>query len=68
MIKVKAINDFKFSSMDKIKNLVRTNKETPNFIYKNDIFECDKKMCDYLTGNNEGGFEVVKIIEYKPKK
>ena len=68
MIKVQATQDFSFSSMDKIKNLHRAKVDKPNFIYKNDIFECDKNMYNYLTGKNKGGFIVVKLIEYKPSK
>lgn len=68
VIKVQAISDFSFSSMNKITNLKRAKFETPNYIYKNDTFECNKKMYDYLTGKNEGGFVVVKLIEYKPNK
>ena len=68
VIKVQATSDFNFSSMDKIKNLKRARIEKENYIYKDDIFECDKEMYEYLTGKNEGGHIVVKIIEYKPSK
>lgn len=68
MIKVQALQNFNFSSMNKITNLKRAVREQENFIFKNDIFECDEKMYDYLTGKNEGGYVVVKLIEYKPKK
>ena len=68
MIKVQATSDFKFSSMDKISNLKRAGIEKENFIYKDDIFECDKKMYEYLTGKNECGYVVVELIEYKPSK
>lgn len=66
MIKVQALQNFNFSSMDKITNLKRSKVEKENFIFKDDIFECDKKMYEYLTGKNDGGFNVVKLIEYKP--
>lgn len=68
MIKVQAISDFNFSSMDKISNLKRVKIDRENYIFKNDIFECDKKMYEYLTGNNKDGFVVVKLIEYIPSK
>ena len=68
MIKVQALQNFNFSSMDKIKNLKRFKIDTPNMIYKNDIFECDKNMYYYLTGKNEGGHVVVKLIEFNPGK
>lgn len=68
MIKVQAIQSFNFGSMDKIKNLKRFKVEQPNFIFKNDIFECDKDMYEYLSGKNENGVVVVKLIEYKPSK
>ena len=66
MIKVQALQDFNFSSMNKIANLKRARIERENFIFKNDIFECDKKMYDYLTGKNENKVIVVKVIEYRP--
>ena len=68
MIKVQAIQEFSFSSIDKINNLKRKSIEKDNYIFKEDIFECDKEMYEYLTGKNEGGYVVVKIIEYKPSK
>ena len=68
MIKVQAISDFNFSSMDKISNLKRTKIDKENYIFKNDIFECDRDMYEYLSGNNNGGFVVVRLIEYRPSK
>ena len=68
MIKVQAINDFNFSSMDKISNLKRAKIKKDNYIFKDDIFECDKDMFEYLSGKNEGGHVVVKLVEYIPKK
>lgn len=68
MIKVQAIQEFSFSSIDKINNLKRKSIEKDNYIFKGDIFECNKEMYEYLTGKNEGGHVVVKIIEYKPSK
>lgn len=68
MIKVQAINDFNFSSMDKISNLKRAKIKKDNYIFKDDIFECDKDMFEYLSGKNEGEHVVVKLIEYIPKK
>ena len=68
VIKVQATSDFNFSSMDKIKNLKRARIEKENYIFKDDIFECDKEMYEYLTGKNEGGYVVVELIEYKPSK
>lgn len=66
MIKVQALQDFNFSSMNKISNLKRIKIERENFIFKDDIFDCDKEMYDYLTGKNESGIVVVKLIEYRP--
>lgn len=68
VIKVQATSDFNFSSMNKITNLKRKSIEKDNYIFKGDIFECDKEMYEYLTGKNEGGYVVVKLIEYKPSK
>jgi len=65
MIKVKAIEDFNFSKMDKIKNLKRAveykNKSTK--IYENDTFLCDKKMAKYLLGDNDYKRPFIQILE-----
>ena len=65
MIRVKATENFNFSSMDKISNLKRANnnKKEPTKIYANDTFVCDEKMAKYLLGDNDYKRPFVKIIE-----
>ena len=63
MVKVEAIIDFTYSNFDKVKNLVRKNKEQDGKIFKGDIFEVDKKEADYLLGNNAKSLIAVIVLE-----
>lgn len=55
MVKVKVIKDFRLGKFNEIKNLVRANKakNTPGYLYINDLFECSDDMAGYLM-NIEG--------------
>ncbi len=68
MIKVKVIQDFTLQEFDKLKNIIRKEKEQEGKLFIGDIFECDEKMADYLTGNNSINKSVVKVIEVIPEK
>lgn len=68
MIKVKVIEDFTLQGFDKLKNITRKQKEQEGKLFIGDIFECDEKMADYLTGNNPINRAVVKVIEVIPEK
>ena len=68
MIKVKVIEDFTLQGFDKLKNIIRKGKEQEGKLFIGDIFECDEKMADYLTGNNSINRAVVKVIEVIPEK
>ena len=77
MIKLQATEDFSLNKkdkyevfyFDKLQNLKRFDKKGKNQIYKNDEFECDKEIADYLCGNNPLNRVVVKILEIEePKK
>lgn len=68
MIKVKVIEDFTLQEFDKLKNIIRKGKEQEGKLFIGDIFECDEKMADYLTGNNSINRAVVKVIEVIPEK
>ena len=68
MIKVRAIEDFTLQEFDKLKNIIRKSKEQKGKLFIGDIFECDEKMADYLTGNNPVNRAVVKVIEVIPEK
>ena len=63
MVKVEAIIDFLYSKFDKVKNLVRKDKEQDGKIFKGDIFEVDKKEADYLLGNNAKSLIAIKVLE-----
>lgn len=68
MIKVKVIEDFTLQEFDKLKNIIRKGKGQEGKLFIGDIFECDEKMADYLTGNNSINRAVVKVIEVIPEK
>lgn len=63
MVKVEAIIDFLYSKFDKVKNLVRKDKEQHGKIFKGDIFEVDKKEAEYLLGNNANNLIAIKVLE-----
>lgn len=69
MIRCKAIENFTLNEYDKIRNIVRASAQQKyGWIYKDDIFECDEWMANYLSGKNEKAKTVVKIIEYEPEE
>lgn len=69
MIKVEVIEDFTLSTFNKVQNLHRgTGKDKDGYLYVHDTFECDKGLCEYLTGGNVLGKTVVKVIEVIPEK
>lgn len=68
MIKVEVTEDFTLQEFNKLKNIVRKCKEQEGKLFIGDIFECDEKMADYLTGNNSINRAVVKVIEVIPEK
>lgn len=68
MIKVEVTEDFTLQEFDKLKNIIRKDKEQKGKLFIGDAFECDEKMADYLTGNNSINRAVVKVIEVIPEK
>ena len=68
MIKCEAIKDFTLGKFEELKNIQRKKIDTYGKLYIGDIFECSKELAKYLTGSNEKGNIVVKIIEVIPKK
>ena len=68
MIKCETIKDFTLGKFEELQNIQRKKIDTYGKLYVGDIFECDDKTAKYLTGSNEKGNVVVKIIEIIPKK
>ena len=68
MIKVEVTEDFTLEKFNELKNIIRKTKEQEGKLFIGDIFECDEKMADYLTGNNPINRAVVKVIEVIPEK
>ena len=67
MIRVEVITQFTLGKFDEIKDsIVRKSVDTEGMLYVGDTFECTKEMADYLTGKNEKGNVVVKVIEIIP--
>lgn len=69
MVKCKALQKFNLKAFDELKNIQRaTVKADEGTLYKGDTFECNNKMAEYLTGNNDQNVTVVEIIEVIPEK
>ena len=68
MIKCEVIEQFTLKEFDKLKNIKRKSVDNYGKLYIGDTFECDEQMAKYLTGNNEKGKTVVKILQVEPKK
>lgn len=69
MIKVEVIKDFTLNDFDRIMELKRSSsKNKEGSLFAGDTFECTEEMYKYLTGTNDKGITVVKIIEVIPKK
>ena len=67
MIRVECIKQFKLSDFDKLKNIKRKSIDVKGLLFVGDTFECDEEMVKYLTGNNEDGDVVVRVIEIEPE-
>jgi len=67
-IKCEAIKPFTLGRFDEISNIVRKSNELKGMLYTGDTFECSQDLAEYLTGKNERGNVVVKIIEVIPEK
>jgi len=67
MIKVIVTEEFTLGRFDELKNLERcSSKNQRGRLYEGDTFECTEEMVKYLTGGNEEGATVVKVIEVEP--
>lgn len=68
MIKCEVIKEFTLEKFNELKNIQRRRTNTKGKLYEGDTFECTEEMYKYLTGANEKGVTVVKIVEVKPIK
>lgn len=67
MIRVEVIEQFTLKDYEKIKDSIkRKSIDVKGTLFIGDTFECDEDMVKYLTGNNEQGKTVVKVIEVEP--
>ena len=68
MIRVEVIEQFTLKDYEKIKDSIkRKSIDVKGTLFIGDTFECDEDMVKYLTGNNEQGKTVVKVIEVEPE-
>ena len=67
MIKCEVIKEFTLKRFNELKNIKRKNFDIKGKLYVGDTFECDEDMVKYLTGNNDKGEVVVKVIEVEPE-
>lgn len=68
MVKCEVVKEFTLERFNELKNIQRKKFDTKGKLYVGDTFECDKKMADYLMGDNKDKQVVVKVIEVKPIK
>ena len=68
MIRVEVIEQFTLKDFYKLNNIKRKSIDVKGTLFVGDAFECDEDMVKYLTGNNEQGKIVVKVIEVEPEK
>jgi uncharacterized membrane-anchored protein YjiN (DUF445 family) len=68
IIKCEAIQDFTLGKFDELKNIKRKGINQEKHLYIGDIFECTKKMAEYLLGDNPNQDVVIKIIEVIPNQ
>ena len=71
MIKVKVIEDFTLSRFNEInKESIKraTSKNEDGSLYVGDVFECNKDLVEYLTGNNRLGRAFVEVVEIIPEE
>ena len=66
MIKCEVIKEFTLKRFNELKDIKRKNFDTKGKLYVGDTFKCDEDMVKYLTGNNDEGEVVVKVIEIEP--
>ena len=68
MVKCKALQKFNLKAFDELKNIQRaTVKADEGVLYVGDTFECNNKMAEYLTGNNDQNVTVIEVIEVIPE-
>ena len=62
------IKPFTLGRFNEITNIVRKGVDIPGQLNIGDIFECSQELAEYLTGKNDRGMIVVKVIEVIPYK
>lgn len=68
MFKVEVLQNFTLSKYNEIKDsLVSKSTKRDGWLYKGDIFECNKELVEYLLGENPIHKAVVKVIEIIPE-
>jgi hypothetical protein len=68
VVKVQAIMEFTYKNYDRIQNLESKNEKVEGKIFYGDIFEIENEEALYLTGKNDKGIVVVKVLEVIPDK
>ena len=68
MVRVEVIKEFTLEEFYRVKNLQRKQYNQVGRLFVGDTFECDEEVAKYLTGNNQKGEIVVKVLEVDPKE
>ena len=67
MIKCEVIKEFTLEKFNELVDIKRKSIDIKGKLFVGDTFECNEDMVKYLTGNNEQGKTVVKVIEVEPE-
>ena len=66
VIKCEAIKDFTLKRFDELINYKKKSQSLKGHIGKGDTFECSQELAEYLSGKNDKGLKVIRILEYIP--
>ena len=68
MIRCEVIKEFTLEKFNELVDIKRKSIDIKGKLFVGDSFKCSYDMFKYLTGNNEEGAIVVKVIEVEPEK
>ena len=67
MIRCEVIKEFTLERFNELSDIRRKKIDTNGKLYVSDTFQCNEEMARYLTGDNEKGNVVVRVVEVVPE-
>lgn len=67
MIRCEVIKEFTLERFNELSDIRRKKNDTNGKLYVGDTFQCNEEMTRYLTGDNERGNVVVRVVEVVPE-